>query len=393
MLFSWLQRAWLALEARRLGKHWLQPVFAAAGQGAMRRALFVYLTRPFHLREDHPAFRQHQSLRQSVIIAQQLAAMGYCVDVVDVSDRSFRPAQPYDLVLCHRSDATGLEAAFTPQTIRLYLASGTNHRVRNRRVAARLAEVKNRRGCALDAVQWDDEKMPYVESAHAIIGFGNEAVMGTWREFFHGPAYGFDNYGDFCDTDFGPPMTDAAHHFLFFGSRQQVSKGLDLLLEVFASRSDLHLHICSKFRSEPDFCACYQRELFQTANIHAHGWVDTGSKKFRNLTRQCAFTILPSCSEGSPGSITNAITAGIIPMLSSEAGVDVNGFGIPLPELTIPAIDTVVTAASNLPIERIAELRAATRAAGRARFSAEAFSRRWQEILSEVHNRFVASAP
>jgi hypothetical protein len=366
-------------------------VFAAAGQGATRRALFVYLTRPFHLRKDHPAFRQHQSLRQSVIIAQQLAAMGYCVDVVDIKDHSFRPAQPYDLVLSHRSDVTGLEAAFTPQTIRLYLASGTNHRVRNRRVAARLAEVKARRGCDIDAVQWDDEKMPYVESAHAIIGFGNEAVMGTWREFFHGPAYGFDNYGDFCETDFPPILPDAAHHFLFFGSRQQVSKGLDLLLEVFASRPDLHLHICSKFRSEHDFCACYHRELFQTANIHAHGWVDTGSEKFRQLARQCAFAILPSCSEGSPGSITNAITAGIIPIMSSEAGVDVADFGIPLPELTIPAIDAAVTAASNLSAARIAELRAATRAAGRARFSAEAFSCRWREILSEIHKRFVTS--
>ena len=37
--------------------------------------------------------------------------------------------------------------------------------------------------------------MPYVRSANAIVGFGNELILSTWKQVFQGPIYPFNNYG------------------------------------------------------------------------------------------------------------------------------------------------------------------------------------------------------
>ena len=89
------------------------------------------------------------------------------------------------------------------------------------------------------------------------IAFGNEFATGTWREVFGGPIYSFNNYG-FNGPEFPLDSKDfsaARRNFLFFASKSQVQKGLDLLLEIFPRHPDLHLYVCSEFEKEGDFCA------------------------------------------------------------------------------------------------------------------------------------------
>ena len=279
----------------------------------------------------------------------------------------------------------GLEQAIGPQTVKIYLSSGTNHLVHNARLKERLRYLEERKpGFHFEDIVWDSENMPFLKIADALIGFGGDAVMESWQTVISGPRFGFPNYG--FETIANPRRDwDAARrHFLFLGSWRQVGKGLDLLLDAFASTPELHLHVCSKFKREPDFCRAYDAELFRTPNIHAHGWVDIGGKRFRELSARCAFVALPSCSEGSPGSITNAMFAGLIPVVTREVGIDTESFGFTFADDRIETIRRTVTDLSRLPPEELAARSRETRRVADAQYSEAAFLRRWREIMTEV---------
>jgi len=371
-------------------KLWLRPVINIGGGSLVtgkKSALLIYLSTPFHLRPKHPLFWLHQNQRQCLIIAEILQKLGYIVDAVDTTDRDFTPKKTYDLVICHRVNHAGLEKAMGPKTIKIYLASGTNHRVRNQRVEKRLQDIRRRRGCKLSPIVWDREYMPYLDIADDLIGFGNKRVMETWRQSFTGNRYAFNNYGIFNKINIKRNFKEARNNFLFFGSRQQVAKGLDLLLEVFSKLPNYHLHVCSAYAAEKDFCACYRKELFRTRNIHAHGFVDIRGPFFRELLNICAFVIHPSASEGSPGSVIHAITAGLVPILSKESGVDIGRFGFLLKDTRLVTISKTVQKAATLKTTELLTLSARTRKAGRTSFSETAFRKRLRQILKTIFNK------
>ena len=74
--------------------------------------------------------------------------------------------------------------------------------------------------------------------------------------------------------------------------------------------------------SEKEFCRVYEIELFHTSNIHTIGFVDIMSEEFHKLVDACAFSILPSCSEANAGAVLTAMSAGLIPIVSKEAGFE-----------------------------------------------------------------------
>ena len=113
-------------------------------------------------------------------------------------------------------------------------------------------------------------------------------------------------------------------NFLFLGSMGQVHKGLDLLLEIFSEDNmrNYRLYVCSGYEKEEDFCKEYNKELFNTPNIIPCSFVDIESDKFKSIVEQCAYTILPSCSEGCAGSVLTAMSGGLIPIVSKECGFE-----------------------------------------------------------------------
>jgi len=389
-IILFLKKLFLVATMVVMRKQWLRPVMNVGGgelKGSKKSALLIYLSTPFHLRPKHPLFWLHQNQRQCLIIAEILQNLGYIVDVADITDRNFTPRKTYDLVISHRVNHTGLEKAIGPKTIKIYLASGTNHRVRNRRVQKRLQDLRARRGCKLSPIVQDEEYMPYLHIADELIGFGNKRVMETWRQNFSGMSYPFNNYGIFNRTNIKRNFKEARNNFLFFGSRQQVAKGLDLLLEVFSKLPNHNLHVCSAYAAEKDFCNCYKEELFRTENIHAHGFVDIRGSVFRELLNICAFVIHPSASEGSPGSVIHAVSAGLVPILSKESGVDVDGFGFLLKDARLNTISKTVQKLATLKTADLLRLSARARKAGRTHFSETAFRKRLTQILKTIFNK------
>jgi glycosyltransferase involved in cell wall biosynthesis len=349
-----------------------------------RRALLIYLTRPFQLKDNDPLFFSHQNLRQCKQIVSILGEFGYVVDVADVEDKRFRPSKDYDLVISHRAD---IDPGLFAGALRVYLAAGMNHVVHNRNVRKRYQALYHRRGCHLQAYRLHAENMPFVRQAEIIIGFGNDFVLSTWQETFQQVAcYPFNNYG-FSSTRYlvdSKDFSTARKSFLFFASQDQVGKGLDLLLEIFPRCPGLSLYICSNFEHEKGLCNCYYRALWKTPNIHPIGWIRVNSARFYDLAQTCAYVILPTCSEGQPGSVVQCMYAGMIPIVTKEAGIDTEDFGITLADDSLEGIEKTIPELAGLPEGWHREHSIQTRKVAEERFSEEAFVDRWREILGKI---------
>jgi glycosyltransferase involved in cell wall biosynthesis len=354
-----------------------------------KRALLIYLVKPFALEETDPRLLTHQNSRQCKQIAALLGEFGYVVDSIDIRDKKFIPTRHYDLVVSNRVDLGAMDSHFQKDTVKIYLASVTNHQVHNGRLRSRHERLLKRRGCSVRMRRVYSEAMPYVSKADAIAAFGNDEIVATWREAFDGSIYPFNNYG-FKETRFIFDEKDfavARYSFLFFASGSQVQKGLDLLLEIFPKLPDLHLYVCSQFEKENDFCACYRKELYETANIHAIGWVHVNSPEFQELVRRCAYVIHPSCSEGQPGSVVQCMYGGLIPVVSKQTGIDTENFGVTFADDSLEEIERVIREVSQLPEEWHKERSIKTAKVAEAKYSEDVFVNRWRQILSEILNK------
>jgi hypothetical protein len=351
-----------------------------------RRALLIYTVQPFRLSDGDRRFLNHQNLRQCKQIASVLGEFGYIVDVADVEDERFRPSEKYDLIISHRVDLESVFWSHMAGALRIYLFTGMNHIVHNQNVAKRYRDLRARRGCTLQPYRVHGEHMPYVVGAHALVGFGNEVTMDTWREAFGGPIYSFNNYG-FRSVRFagdGKDFATARRSFLFFGSQDQVGKGLDLLLEVFPRHPDLNLYVCGMYEQEQDFCQCYYRELYATPNVHPRGWVRVNGPMFEELTRNCAYVILPTCSEGSAGSVIQCMYAGLIPIVTREAGIDTADFGVMLASERLAELEKTILELAELPPNWHRERSYRTRRVAEQEFSESCFVHTWRRIIHHI---------
>ena len=349
-----------------------------------KRALLIYVVKPFLLEDNPLELLSHQNLKQCRQIAAILGEFGYIVDAVDIRNKKFRPSRDYDLVICNRV----VDISLKKEAIRIYLATTLYHTLHNRNLRRRHELLYKRRKCRVGLRRVYSEAMPYLTKSDAIIGFGNEFIMSTWKETFKGPVYPFNNYG-FKETKFlfdSKDFSSARKNFLFFASRSQVQKGLDLLLEIFPKYPDLHLYICSEFEKEKDFCACYHQELYETPNIHPMGWVTVNSPEYDELVEKCAYVIHPTCSEGQPGSVVQCMYSGLIPLVTREAGIDTEDFGITFSDDSLEEIERVVVEVSERPESWYREHSIKTRKVCEDKYSEEAFMNRWRAILDEILN-------
>ncbi len=224
-------------------------------------------------------------------------------------------------------------------------------------------------------------------NSDAIIGVGNQLSVGSWKEVFNGPIYSYNNcgYREIRGPSESKDFEFAKQRFLFFASASQMQKGLDLLLEIFPQHPDLHLYVCSLFKMEKDFCDCYYKELYETPNIHPIGWVQVNSPQFYFLIDRCAYVILPTCSEGQPGSVVHCMQAGLIPIVTAEAGIDTEDFGIKLSGDDIEVIESTVIELSQLPGDWHKEKSIITNKAAQEKYCDQALIATWRNVLSQYN--------
>ena len=161
-------------------------------------------------------------------------------------------------------------------------------------------------------------------------------------------------------------------------------KGLDLLLDVFCKRLDLELYVCGIV--EKDFEEVFWSELHDTPNIHYLGWVSVDSPIVQHLAETCGFVILPSVSEGCPGSVINMMRLGLIPITSSIAS-GVGGSGYILSDLSVVAIIDVLNDISLRDANHLAKRAIDSQKYAEEEFTLASFQSSLQDILKKLIER------
>lgn len=317
--------------------------------GFGRHCLLKYITGPFG---GAGAFAWHQNHWQVPALAAVIGEFGYNVDVVEWNAEAIAFDKHYDLLVDISPHNDHVYRQYLKDScIRILYATGAAPAWQRRQEEARLEYLWRRRGLRLAPQTTPPPDYPSPSEFDSFFLMGNRHTLATFGEIGPAKVFLIKNSGYIMTppTDFS---AKAAGNFLFFASRNQILKGLDLLLDAFASRPHANLFVCSLFQKEPEFCRAYEKELFHTANIKAVGFVDWQGGLFRELARQCTYVILPSCSEGMSGSVLTAMSAGLIPIVSKECGLE-SGDAHILPETTVECIGETIEEFSRISPARL----------------------------------------
>lgn len=389
----WLLR-WYAWPLLKKGKQRFSPIenappYIGYAQGAThrleKRALLSYLVWPFHAMQEVQT-ANHPNIPQAIEIANALNLLGFLVDVIDWQDRSYVPAHKYDLFLGINEGFGRLLPYMDEKTIKIYYATGTHFTVENAAEAERVEALAQRRG---KTIRLPPRLNPnnWVEMADAVLVIGNEFVKSTYLPY-NPNVYTIDNSAlpmpapDLASKDF----PNARRHFLWIGGTGLLHKGLDLLLEVFANQPHLHLWVCGPLHlpAERSFIQIYREELFKRPNIHPIGWTDIYSTGFQKLTEQCTFMIFPSCAEAMASSVLTAMSRGLIPVVSRETGIDIDGFGFELADVRIETIRQIVNQLSEMDPIQCRRMAEEAYRQSQSRYSLDSFKYKIEHALGKV---------
>lgn len=353
--------------------------------GFNKRALILYLSQPFTFAKSDRRFLLHQNYKQTIQLANILTDLGYIVDVADFRDSKFKPQKNYDLLMSHRLNFDSLKKYFIQTKIKIYLATGMSPISQNMHVEDRYALLERRKQCSLKRMRLCDTNMSYLQNADALVTIGNQVIADSWRNVFKKDIYSINNYGfSNITTKLHNVDLTTKHNFLYFASSGNVLKGLDWLLEIFPRHPELRLTLCGDFLKESDFLKCYSKELFFTKNITPIGWVNIFSDRFQELISENTFIILPSCSEGQPGSVLQCMHAGLIPVVTKNCGIDTENFGFTINGDSLEELETTLLKVSQLQILKLQEMQKDVLIATKNLFSESSFISSWTSILSNI---------
>lgn len=364
----------------------------AAKAPARGNVLLAYILDPFLRKPGAPVSTRHTHDGESLLIARAYSELNYDVDVIDYRNENFIPRKRYDVLVSARTNLERIARHLDPACIKIAHLDTAHFLFNNAAAYARALALQQRRGVTCPSIRVMDVDRA-LESADYGALLGGEFQHSTYayagKPLFCLPipamaTYAFPEHKDF----------DACRRrFLWFGSSGLVHKGLDLTLEAFAGLPDLELWVCGPIEAEHEFSAVYQRELYHTSNIRTIGWVDVTSPRFLEIAQQCAALVFPSCSESASASSITCMHAGLIPLLTRESGVPVEGFGRIFPEATVECIRDTAREIAALPP---AELRTMARGAwryARGTHTNELYLKAYREMLQAILPASPAAKP
>ncbi len=317
-------------------------------QGRSRgNVLLAYVVQPFLTGPDRMP-DTHTHFWESWQMSQTFLNLGYAVDAISYLNTSFNPSKDYAVYMAARTNFQRIARQLDPACVKIAHLDTAHWLVNNTAAYQRALALQRRRGVSLKSFKWVEPNWA-IEAADCATVLGNEFTLSTYR-YADRPLYRLPV--PTCRVYAWPERKDfdaCRRHFMWPGSSGLVHKGLDLVLEAFSGMPDLHLTVCGPIQSDKDFEQAFHRELYQTGNIHTVGWVDVGSPEFVALAERCVGLIYPSCSEGQAGSVVTCMQASLIPIVSHESGVDVEGFGGVLGDCSIETIRETIRGVADLP--------------------------------------------
>ncbi len=360
----------------------LEPTGLAVGE-PRGRALVSYIVDGLLVPPGESLPHSHTNFWESRQIARTFADLGYRTDVIHWTNQEFEPATPYDVFVDVRLNLERLAPLVGDDCVKIQHIETAHHSFHNPAQLARLEALAERRGATIRPQKLIEENRA-IEIADHGVAVGNDFTLGTYA-FSGTPLHRVPISVPFeYPAPEGKDFDTARRRYLWFGSGGLVHKGLDLVLEAFAGMPDFHLTVCGPIHMERDFEAEYARELYETPNIETLGWIDVSGNSFRELCDRTFGVVYPSCSEGGGGSVITCMHAGLVPVVTREASVDLDGFGLEIPEATVESVRSSVAAMAAKPLDDLRGESLAAREHVRAHHTKETFARDHRRVMAGI---------
>ncbi len=352
-------------------------------QGKRRGYVLIsYITEPFTIAPWEPLSNFHTNYWECYEIARLFTEKGYSVDIINAKDKNFIPKKPYTACVDAENNLERFSPYLPKNCKKIFHILISHWEEYNEAENKRLQELKIRRGIELKPRR-RMEPSRNAEIADYLEGFGNNAIFRTFVRF--GKPISFIPISAVVNYKFSENknFTDARKHFLWIGGGGSVLKGLDITLEAFSKMPNLHLHVCGPVSAEKDFAEAYNKELYETPNIHVYGRIDVAGKKFGDIIDKCAAIVYPSAGEGSSGAVVQAMHAGLVPIITHETGIQEDSGYIPLENPTPQSVSKAVQDFANTSPEKIRELSHKIWLYARKRYTRGEFSRTYKKFIEE----------
>ncbi len=347
-----------------------------------KRALLSYLVNPVIeelSRVSTPLFSNSGAGRT---IPKVLNEMGYVVDIINWDDTNPIVGE-YDLVIYHGGkNFNQINKLKNPNNKLVYYSTGSYWEFHNREEKKRLEYFvkRNKQTLKLDREIKDSEEEANAK-ADVIIVLGNKDAAETYSKFKN--VYNIEG----ASMPIAKPREilkpqDDKLGFLFLSGPGNLHKGLDIILDAWQKLpTNYELHIITYL--EDDFTEFYKKELYEYANIHTHGYVPQRSKQFYEIINECQYSILMSCSEGSPGSVIESIHQGLIPIISKTSHISIPNEGIVVEPVDVESFARVISSIKIDPDKIVADQNK-VRSWAEEKFTVDRYESIFKEIIGKI---------
>ena len=149
---------------------------------------------------------------------------------------------------------------------------------------------------------------------------------------------------------------------LYVTTEMCLRKGFDIVADMLQKLQDVPF-VCGIIGGAGE--SDYQSKLSDLqqrfgAKVHLHGWVDSGKPAYKELLQKYDFVLFPSLEEGQAGSVLDAMSQGLIPLITRETGIDFAPLGYLHPELNCEHNNNILQQAVSMSKEQVLKLQQQT---------------------------------
>ena len=325
----------------------------------------------------------------TIEVVRALNTLGYIVDITDFSVQGFQPSRAYDLYLGHGGHARSILDRLSDSTFVLHYASGAYWRAFNRMSQERYDNFYRRTGQerrqgfvrSLEGTEEGEEYLARRADATFVCGPRTAATFqGISKQLY---VLYLGAYIDESLTQRERDFDEGRRHFVYVGGTSgNIQKGLDLLLEVFATMPAVQLYVHCKV--EEEILRAYCREL-KSRNIHYtyhHEWGPL-RHRLRELLGRANFTLSAPIDTGCGTAFLGSMGLGLVPVgyADIEAGPSESVLAV---SASIDCLRDAVQSASTQSVEWCREASRMTLARYHRLHAPPAFGENFRKMLVEL---------
>jgi len=293
-------------------------------------ALLYYKTDPFILiKNDYLKHTNNWEIKEIVKI---LNRYGFLVDIIDRDIKKINLIDKYKIFIGNGSGPSGKRfkdiALQVPSAIKILLANSPNYKISDRNTYSRYLRFNKKYLVNAKPMRVRGKNFPLDE----FVKYADYICVCGYKDEFAGLSYKKYDLPILSYYPSSKPINlnysdknRSKKDFLCFAGDGFIAKGVDLVVEAFLKNKDLNLYICGP--TEPAFDTVFADKIKNANNIFFEGFISVGGKRFIELINKCTYTVLASCSESCATSVTTVMQYGLIPIITKECSIKLEGSG------------------------------------------------------------------